>query len=466
MSTKSIKTSFYALLGIFMLIIINSCNKESTKNDSQEPSHILNEYIDDNKLIKNAKLFFETSQANVDTVKDKALSSYKSSIGLIGKTIVWDSAFVSTLSTGRMVMAPVKYERDVVVKIGTNKLSLNSLTWVYIRKDKKGTLKTEVVLRIPDESYFKNDNPNKSFSGIINVSDWKGNFIKAFRITNGISKRLGAPETHKVQYSSYNPMSLRTNDVTCTLYWWGYCDNAGDAYSDCDVTDYDLYCPSNPSGDNDEDDAGDYTGGGTDGVPTVPDTAQEVKNNLTDPCDSLVLAKLMSVNLTGNIANVIHNVFATSTTAHLTFDEFNDPAAKPARSTVLSGSSSSNFDVTVSINTAAVGNSSQEFRATLMIHESIHAFMNLNNQYFENQLRQHQLMADNYVQYMRVLLQSIYPINDANAYSLVLNGLSDTFGNNKPAYLSTLYNKYNVSNPLLLYEYHRAGVGGTGCPTN
>ena len=80
-----------------------------------------------------------------------------------------------------------------------------------------------------------------------------------------------------------------------------------------------------------------------------------------------------------------------------------------------------------------------------------------------SQLKQHQAIAEKYVDDIKNFVQQVYPINDPDAYSVILNGLKDIFKGDIPAYYDTLRNKYHVEDPLTTYELLRQGVTGTKC---
>ena len=171
---------------------------------------------------------------------------------------------------------------------------------------------------------------------------------------------------------------------------------------------------------------------------------------------------MLNNDLSGKVASIINDVFNSSDRVNLTFNEFTDPNGKPAKSdpaTLNNGV----YNETIQLNLSLIKGSSKEFATIIMVHEILHAYMNYNNQFRYLQLQQHQEMAEKYVADMKGFVQQLYPINDPDAYAIILNGLADIFGNNKPAYIDTLKTKYNVDDPLGTYEMERAGLQGTTC---
>jgi hypothetical protein len=327
-------------------------------------------------------------------------------------------------------------------------------------------------------------NKGEAFSGKVLYFSPKGRLLNGYRYHNGkvngrvsaatpltndkqVQLRLKAETSKKVMatdcqtevvkvLSSVICSAAPSSAASCTYNYDVYIIRTCYEMSDLPVTDDDGWVP--PQG-----------GGGATTTTTVEHESVVtvepliIINDLQDSCSSKVLQKLQSQDLNGEIADIISDVFNTSDKVNLTFNEFFDPNKAPAKS-IISTKQGELFSEVISLNTAHVQNASQEFRAVLMIHESLHAYMNYNNNYYQDQLGQHQEMADKYVQKVKVLLQHMYSIDDQNAYSLILNGLRDAFGNNIPAYYNALKTKYNIDDPLRKYEYHRVGLSGTQCP--
>ena len=96
-----------------------------------------------------------------------------------------------------------------------------------------------------------------------------------------------------------------------------------------------------------------------------------------------------------------------------------------------------------------------------MIHEVLHAYMIYNGGANQTQLQQHIQMAQKYVGGIKTFVQALYPtLSNADAYSIILNGMADVYQNNATAY-QTLLNNYNTSQAN--YEMQKAGLTGTSC---
>nr|WP_294943979.1 hypothetical protein [uncultured Mucilaginibacter sp.] len=208
------------------------------------------------------------------------------------------------------------------------------------------------------------------------------------------------------------------------------------------------------------------TGGGTSTPCTVvvPPPPPILNNNLQNPCLKSVLNKLtQGSNLNGKIATIIHDVFQTNDKVNLTFEEYTnagDGTAQTSIPTITNGI----FNETIKLNLAQLGNSSQEFSATIMVHETLHAYLNYNSN-LKTQLSQHIEMANKYVDDMRGVLQQVFPsLTNDDANAIILNGLGDIY-QQKPSYWNQLLTKYNTDNVSIqvLADAFKKGIYGTKC---
>ena len=214
--------------------------------------------------------------------------------------------------------------------------------------------------------------------------------------------------------------------------------------------------------------SGGSSGGNTGGTTTPCSTSSEtITNNLKKPCASKVLDDLINDDLNGQVANIIQNVFGSSANINLDFEEAPNTAtnAPPATSSIPSTgmiNGVKTYNETITLNSSQVSGPSQEYLASVIIHEVLHAWLNYNNTYYQNQFRQHESIAQNYVAAVRDLLQQEFDIDDHDANSLIMEGLSDIIGT---SYYSNLLSSLNltvgdIQTTSLLYK---DGISGTSC---
>ncbi|MEZ2338098.1 hypothetical protein AB6735_20785 [Mucilaginibacter sp. RCC_168] len=199
--------------------------------------------------------------------------------------------------------------------------------------------------------------------------------------------------------------------------------------------------------------------------PCYVETPTVITNNVKDPCLKTALNVMIDKNLTGRIASIINDVFNSSDKVNITFQEFNDPNAKPAKSEIPT-TNNGVFNETISLNLAQIKDASMEFKTIISVHEILHAYMNYNNQYFMQQFQQHKEIAKKYVDDIRGFVQQIYPSMDTDAANaIILNGIADVYpkGIKDDRYIDLL-KSYGVTDALGNYELERAGVTGSSCP--
>ena len=191
---------------------------------------------------------------------------------------------------------------------------------------------------------------------------------------------------------------------------------------------------------------------------------QDITDNLKDPCLKTVLGNLKNNNLNGKIADIINDVFGSSDKVNITFNQKNDPTDTiPARTVGSGPSGNGTFNAAITLNLSRVGEGSQEFKAIIMVHEVLHAYMDYNTAY-KSQLQQHQQMAQKYVNDIKAFVQGLYPtLSDPDAYAMILNGMGDVYNNNQTAYNAVLHS-FNTSQAN--YEFQRSGLSGTPCSSN
>ena len=187
-----------------------------------------------------------------------------------------------------------------------------------------------------------------------------------------------------------------------------------------------------------------------------------VYNNLTDSClHAALITMLNASNLNNKISGILTDVFGSSDKVNLSFQNYTNANDKPAK-TESPYYYNNTFNVTIDLNTSKLEGCSQEFATITMVHEVLHGFMDYNGQY-KTQLQQHQQIAEKYVEDIKSYVQQLYPINDQDAYAIILNGLSDVYGNSPLTFMNALKTKYNVDDPLGTYELERVGLQGTKC---
>jgi len=268
--TKPIKTGFAMLFIVGLIIFAISCEDYGSKK-------IINE--SDNEKIVEARSYFENEVKNafpVSAFKNGGRNSFRKNLT---KNLVWDKAYIKQLSFGIAVVIPISYDRDISVKKGNSRQSLNELSYALIYADYYGAMHAELVTALPDETYANSTDEYPIFSGGVMVEDWGGNFIKGFLHENG--------EVTTFTLKKGNLKEKVINEMCWTTDYYDCSSMDGGETWDCFLTDSETTCGSSGGGG----DLGDYHPGGGDsagdpsgdGDTAVKDT---IPKELTVPCQT------------------------------------------------------------------------------------------------------------------------------------------------------------------------------------
>ena len=149
-------------------------------------------------------------------------------------------------------------------------------------------------------------------------------------------------------------------------------------------------------------------GGGGATTPTIINT----KNNLKDSCLKKIANDFLNSNLSNVVTDILKNVFSVGDHVNLSFEEntsIHDSQGNsiPAKTSgTLGPTSSSPIDETVYLNPDMLNTSSQEFKASVIIHEIIHSSLNVKG----IDLNQHMNMLQNYMDAMSKSLKVFFRV--------------------------------------------------------
>ncbi len=231
--------------------------------------------------------------------------------------------------------------------------------------------------------------------------------------------------------------------------------------------DYGGYWPANIDCNGDENGSAFYTEecgciGGNTGVQSCANITDKIK----DKCLDSVWVKING-NLDSKIANILKNTFGTSDKINFKIVDGNIDGGYSAKTEVVIDKVNSDgihvFDVKVTLNKNTLPSASQEFIATTMVHEIMHAYFDSQKTYYTQQFQQHRNMAENYIDDLKNAVQSIYSsLDDKAAYALILNGFGDIFKNDL-TYWNTLVSKYDLDTAQIInirdnYKSHSSGT--------
>lgn len=283
-------------------------------------------------------------------------------------------------------------------------------------KDKAGQLQTQLVQYISTKEYKqqkKGGISKNDFTGWMMAMSWDEQPIIGYQFKKGKDIKQLTPVNSTpggrmayCDFSYYQSISVS-------------CYSCGSNCTACDVGvsgGYQGYCtdPSSNSGT----DPNTYVSYGGNGIYyyTPPNNTQSgnsniITNNLTTPCLRNVMNKVQNAQFNAEIQNILQN-FNASTTLNFSITERN--LSNDDRNAETIGNS-------ITLNSTALANASQEFIAKVIYHEVLHVYLggSLNSD--------HQTMAANYVSPLMNTLTSLFPnLSFTDAQALSWSGLKDT----------------------------------------
>lgn len=196
-------------------------------------------------------------------------------------------------------------------------------------------------------------------------------------------------------------------------------------------------------------------------TPAAP-CAADIKNDLTG-CNRKVADQLTNKGLTGEIRDILQNIFNSSDKVNLHFIESTNTLGKPAISIVSQQGGSVNVELRVNPSLLP-SDASQEYKASIMIHEIIHGYLNYKSINFNDQLKQHAVMAYNYINSTASILQQAFGTNAENAKALAFGGLKD-FATTYPAEYAQLLKDNGLTEGMRDSDtaFLRGGITGKPC---
>jgi hypothetical protein len=195
------------------------------------------------------------------------------------------------------------------------------------------------------------------------------------------------------------------------------------------------------------------------GIP-CPSTPKNttVTNNVNNPCLKNMVNSTILSGVTNQINALISSVFGGSTTVNLTFTDTNSLPANfdgytPPNGGIINGK----LDVTVQLDVNHLPNYSQEYIARVIMHESLHAYLDARG--ISDQLQHEDIMV-NYVTKMASSLQQMFPgLTNIDAKNLALGGLQGS-----PTFQSQIASDMGLDGTFVATNVaYSVGPSGTRC---
>ena len=374
-----LKRLFIALLAISSAYL-SSCQKSIYEPAIKDPR------------VAAAKQFFETKVESSNRLTQSVVDSIPSLKRMqSAKMPDWEQAKVQILSTGvEGIKIPIKYKASIKTELGKyqEQVSIDSLSYLFIYKDKVQQSRAELVIRIPDNAYWDNLKQTKTnFSGMVIVEDWNGGSITTFKVDKDAAvtylKRKDTPTTsNSIQKTNSYYYSLLCYDVP---KWITTVTDLSDGSSTTTI-EYETYCQyvtvNQDNGGSGGLSTGDYTSGytgsgGSTGTNTVELQKQAFLNSIittqAKPCIQNVVSTLKTLSA-GKIPNIIQT-FAQSPVEFGWNWVISSSSTLPNNSAAATPWPISSNTVVTLINEQYSNSATQLSLARTIIHESVHAFL-------------------------------------------------------------------------------------------
>ena len=396
------KFNIVILVSILFFIALSSCNKESTlpiQNDNQISTNELKSLVSQVKFWHDSIVSNKTRSINVENnVKSFSLGPDD----IIPPSIDFDKAYKNF---------------DTVEKKGISiPLEFDLITGNYLQfvtSIEKNKISGFIVRTIPDSTYrvkHKNIYDYTNFTGAIIVYDIKGKFLNKIKFNEGVTQIANS-------VSLINIEKIKSFDDLQTVTVTGYRKKKR------------TYLVINQNFSYDMDYGG---GGGGDwvvvGGDESPEEPPKIENKIENPCLSIIVNKIINVNLSNKLSKDILEIYGTSEKMNLYFNERNNNEGNSPGNHKVSYFANGTANYNIYIDLTKMKSASQEYIASVVIHEIAHAIIKSNITNSGN-VESHYLMLQSYINDMKSFLQDTYNLNDDEALSLIFEGIGNLDNN-------------------------------------
>lgn len=226
------KHSYFRLLMAVLAIILFSCERESEEFFLEPETQDLS--------LNDAKQYFEATIIREGVGEFNVEHQPKRQN--FNKTPEWGRAYMKNLPTGRAVIVPLTFSKEISYKLTDGRYEpINGKSYMLMYKDTNGIVHAEVVTRMPDSDYLNSEKGSSSFSGAVLVEDWEGRLIKGFEISKGKIRSLVSiadsikPEKREEITPGELGATITSLSVYCQTTTWRSCAYMDGEYKYCQV---------------------------------------------------------------------------------------------------------------------------------------------------------------------------------------------------------------------------------------
>ncbi|NHA06399.1 hypothetical protein G7092_21495 [Mucilaginibacter sp. HC2] len=466
-------------------VIVNSCKKDSHSEQQNKVS---------DPAMAQAKSWYESTYPTSNIKLNTQAITTTTDLSQLVKPD-WGHAASYSRFNKQVIEMPVdpgsKFETALLIgKVKSNKTY--SRNYFLLLNDGQ-KYEAYVMMITADSSYVNNDLSKLShntyrkhdadFSGSVLYFTPRGEYVDGYAYKNGqlitasANQQTDKPKVQSVQTNGKKIIA----ELNCIAWYL-------DSYQN-GVLVSEVYLYTTCSGNGESGGGGNSSGGGNKPPPPKPHCTPDgttdppsdpggfpepdpgscpvlVQTTITNDvlgCNGVVINSLTDKNLSGNIRNILQNVFNSSDNVNLHFVESTDTEGHAASTTTTRSSSSFNMEIKINPNILP-NDASQDYKASIIIHEIIHGYLNYKGIDADLQLQQHSDIAHNYIGDIASMLQQAYGTDPENAKALAFGGLGD-FATKYPSD----YNQLLQDNGLTEgqrnsdTEFQREGLFGKKC---
>ncbi|MNE11552.1 hypothetical protein D3C80_1043160 [compost metagenome] len=169
------------------------------------------------------------------------------------------------------------------------------------------------------------------------------------------------------------------------------------------------------------------------GSPPFSEEYYSIINNVKNPCLKDMVDEVVNKDIAFKANETLKSIFGANEKINIIFNESTDLEsdvngnAKPSRIVYDNQGKIAEIDIDINLNLNNLPSSSQEYIATVVVHESIHAYLDFKG--FSYNTNQHDIMLKDYVGVIANYLINNFNTPVQDAYSVAFGGLYEAFQN-------------------------------------
>jgi predicted SprT family Zn-dependent metalloprotease len=412
------KIKRHLLNAVLLLVLFSSCKKEVSLEIQQENQANFNEL---KSLVSQVKLWHDsTVSINLSTKIQNGVRAFSvNENDIVPPLVDWDKAFINFDSSS---------VKSITVPISMNYKTGERMQLVATKS--KNKLNGYFIKVTPDSNYYskqKNIQDFTDFNGTICIYNLIGVRIKRQDFKDGIVLNSNNGSKSNLTYNTtfgegevgYDAILI---DVVVSASVRKRKNLAG-YERDYQLSYVRIFYQQNLHLDELGDGGGVIAGGDE-----SPEEPPKIENKIEDSCLSIIVNKIINDNLSNKLSKDILEIYGTSEKMNLYFNERNNNEGNSPGNHKVSYFANGTANYNIYIDLTKMRSASQEYIASVVIHEIAHAIIKSNIKNSGN-VQSHYLMLQYYINDMKLFLQDTYNVNNDEALSLIFEGIGNLDNN-------------------------------------